>query len=163
MMYSGGRGLPYLLAKARAGDFAPFAETAIQSNRGLYGSVRIGLNLAISCSEFIPAITRAEASRATKNSFLGSARIDNQRAACSEWPRTHLSRGFFSPFRSNVPSLIVSGLNDPVVRPYWAERAKSYLPNSRNLSFQEGMSRTMRASAKRRSSCSGAPMPGLWI
>jgi pimeloyl-ACP methyl ester carboxylesterase len=50
--------------------------------------------------------------------------------ACAQWPRTRLPASYYRAFRSNVPTLLVSGNLDPVTPPHWGEEARRSLPNS---------------------------------
>jgi pimeloyl-ACP methyl ester carboxylesterase len=132
MLYSAeqGRSVPLLLQRARAGDFTPFAEAALQSSRGLRTSLRFGLLLSVTCSEDVVRIRPEEVERETAGSFIGSFRVRGQMAACAEWPKAQVPEEYFRPFTSQVPVVLVSGNLDPVTPPHWAEEAKKSLPNS---------------------------------
>ena len=54
-------------------------------------------------------------------------------AVCKDWPKTDLPSDYFEPFRSDVPSLLVSGDTDPGTPPRWGEEVKSFMPNSIHL------------------------------
>jgi pimeloyl-ACP methyl ester carboxylesterase len=135
MMYSveSGRSVPLLLQRARAGDFTPFAQTALQGSRGLRSSLRFGLMLSVTCDEDVARIHPEEVERETAGSFLGSQRVRGQLAACAEWPRATLPEEHFRPFRSEVPVVLLSGRLDPVTPPSWAEEARRSLPRSVHL------------------------------
>lgn len=122
--------LPGLVHQAFLGDFAPIATAGFNASYGFYPDMRLGLSLAITCSEFTARIDPDEIDRAAKGSFLGTWRVRGQYEACREWPRTHLPAGFLDPFTSNVPTLIISGDSDPVIPPEWGEAAKAFLPNA---------------------------------
>jgi pimeloyl-ACP methyl ester carboxylesterase len=132
MLYSAERGrrVPLLLQRARAGDFTPFAEAALQSSRGLRSALRFGLLLSVTCSEDVARIRPEEVDRETAGSFIGSHRVRGQMAACAEWPKAEVPEDYFRPFTSEVPVLLVSGNLDPVTPPQWAEEARKSLPNS---------------------------------
>jgi pimeloyl-ACP methyl ester carboxylesterase len=135
MLYSEERGrrVPLLLQRAREGDYAPFAEAALASGRGLTLGLRAGLLLAISCTEDTARIRPDEVEPMTSGSFIGDARVRGQMAACAVWPRTRLPADFYAGFQSDVPVLLVSGNLDPVTPPKWGEEAAKSLPNSRHL------------------------------
>lgn len=140
LLYSAesGRRVPLLLQRARAGDLVTFAEAAMQSSRGLKQSIRLGLLLAVSCSEDVWRIHPEEIALETAGSFIGDWRVRGQMAACADWPRGEVPAEFYRPFRSNVPVLLVSGNLDPVTPPSWAEIARSSLPNSVHLILPGG-------------------------
>jgi len=135
MMYSGkgGREVPFLLARAKAGDFDVLAEAAINATRGFYAKAPMGLYYAITCNEFTNRIRPEEIEPATRGSYFGAWRLRDQMASCAGWPKTVLPADYFKPFRSDAPTLLVSGTTDPVTPPRWGEQVHSFLPNSIHL------------------------------
>lgn len=125
--------VPYLLHRASAGDFAPFAQLAVDRARGSNTNFPYGLHLAVTCGEFVRRIRKSEIEPATRGSFYGDARVEGQMAACRHWPRTRLPADFFREFKSGVPALMITGHADPVTPPEWGERARRILPNSIHL------------------------------
>jgi pimeloyl-ACP methyl ester carboxylesterase len=138
MMYSvkNGRRVPLLLARAKAGDLKPFAQLAVDNNRGFLGSLRTGLLLSVACPEDTARIHPDEVAPATAGSFVGDARVHGQMAACAIWPQGAYPASYFAPFRSDVPTVLVSGELDPVTPPKWGEEARKTLPNSIHLVTQ---------------------------
>jgi pimeloyl-ACP methyl ester carboxylesterase len=132
-------GLPYIVSRAMAGDYLPFAETLVPG-RVLQrpNGIAIGHLLAITCTEDIPRIQESEVAGETAGTFQGDYRIRQQQRACAEWPRARLSAGHFSPKVRTVPTLFISGDADPVTPPRWAEAAAKYLPNSVSLVWHGG-------------------------
>jgi pimeloyl-ACP methyl ester carboxylesterase len=122
--------LPLLITKAKAGDFRSFAERAMAAHRNVYGGLRMGLSLLITCNEFVARIRPEEIEPAVRGTFLGDWRVRAQMAVCADWPRTNLPADYFAPFRSPVPTVLVSGEMDPATRPNWGEIAARSLPNS---------------------------------
>jgi pimeloyl-ACP methyl ester carboxylesterase len=135
MLYTsdGARQIPFLIKQAVAGDFNPFAEVAMRMVRGIYSGVRLGLNYSITCNEFVNRIRPEDIEPATRGRFLGAWRIKGQIATCKEWPKTEVPHDYFEPFRSNVPTLLVSGDTDPATPPYYGEEVRSFMPNSTHL------------------------------
>jgi pimeloyl-ACP methyl ester carboxylesterase len=127
---SAAHGLPLLVASAKAGDFAAFAERAMAANRNIYGGLRMGLSLLITCNEFVSRIRPEEIEPAVRGTFLGDWRVRAQIRVCRDWPKTKLPADYFRAFRSSVPTVLVSGQMDPASRPYWGEVAARSLPNS---------------------------------
>jgi pimeloyl-ACP methyl ester carboxylesterase len=124
------REIPYLIENAAAGDFSAFADVAVRSARGFYGAVRTGVAFAVTCNEFVNRIRPEEVAPAGHGSFLGTWRIDRQRAACAIWPATDLPADYLAPLRSGIPALIVGGDTDPVTPPSWIEEVRTILPDS---------------------------------
>ena len=52
---------------------------------------------------------------------------------CTGWPTPALPEGYYEPVRSDAPTLLLSGVLDPVTPPRWADLAAETLPNSRHL------------------------------
>jgi hypothetical protein len=52
-------------------------------------------------------------------------------AACKEWPRGDVPRGFTDPIRSQIPVVMFSGEADGSTPPWIAEAALKLLPNGR--------------------------------
>lgn len=127
------REIPFLIEQAAAGDFSAFADVAVRSARSFYGNARSGVGFAVTCNEFVNRIRPEEIAPAGRGSFLGTWRIDAQRGACAQWPRTDVPADYLTPFRSDVPALIVSGDTDPVTPPSWGEQMRTITPNSMHL------------------------------
>lgn len=140
MLYSSeqAREIPFLIGQANAGDFNPFAEVALRTVRGIYGGVRVGLNYAITCNEFVNRIRPEDVEPATRGTYFGSWRVNSQMAVCSDWAKTNVPAGHFEPFRSDVPALLVSGDTDPGTPPRWGEEVKSFMPNATHIVVRGG-------------------------
>jgi pimeloyl-ACP methyl ester carboxylesterase len=132
MMYSGekGREVPFLIARARAGDFDLLAETAVNANRGFYAAMPLGLYYAVTCNEFVARIRPGDVEPAVRGSYAGAWRVREQMASCAVWPKTVLPADYFKPFRSDVPALLISGDTDSAAPPRWGEVVHAFLPNS---------------------------------
>lgn len=132
MMYSGPRGreVPYIIARAKAGDFDLLAETAIRSNRGFYANMPLGLYYAVTCTEFVGRIRPDQVEPATRGSYAGAWRVREQMASCKARPRTALPADYFRPFRSDVPALLVSGDTDSATPPRWGALVHGFMPAS---------------------------------
>lgn len=135
MLYSEeeGRAIPHLLSLAQAGDYAPFADAAVQAGYQFGHAVHIGVLLSVSCSEDVPRIRPTDIGPATAGSVFGDERVRGEIAACALWPKGRLPADYATPFASPVPTLILSGEIDPVTPPQWGEIARRTLPNSRHI------------------------------
>jgi pimeloyl-ACP methyl ester carboxylesterase len=92
-----------------------------------------GLHLAAVCNEELVWIREADIGPATAASFIGTYLIDQYRAACRGWPRARVAADFQHPLTAPIPTLLVSGLYDPVTPPRIAERVARHLPNVRHI------------------------------
>lgn len=122
----GQRLAPRLIHEAANGDFAPFVEAVTSGPRGFIAE---GLYLAVECAEGAALIDPAEIEAATKGTFLGRYRVDEQLAACSDWPIADVPRAFAEPVVSAVPVFIIAGGRDHVT------------PKEYSMKIAEGFSR----------------------
>ncbi|MEZ5966273.1 MAG: alpha/beta fold hydrolase [Planctomycetota bacterium] len=134
LYYVGGnRRVPLLLHQAAAGDLAPFASVALQSNRRLSEALAFGMLMCVTAAEDLPRIDEAEIERECKGTFLGDTRVRAQLSIAAFWPRGAVSPGYGEPVRVDVPTLLLSGTHDPVTPPRWGAEAASHLPNSLHI------------------------------
>lgn len=104
-----------------------------------------GLYLSVTCAEDVPWIEPATAASATRDTFLGSYRIDRQRSACSTWnvPRRKVT---YPQRASEVPVLFIAGERDYATPVAWAEAVLSRFPRGRLVTiphlghFPDGLS-----------------------
>jgi pimeloyl-ACP methyl ester carboxylesterase len=122
--------VPLLIHRAYEGDFDDFARSAVASNRGIRGQIRLGFLLAITCAEDVSRIDPSTILRETAHTYLGDTRVREQMAACKGWPRGALPRDYGDPIRSDVPVFLLSGTVDPVAGAQFSADAAKFLPNS---------------------------------
>ncbi|MEP7076375.1 MAG: alpha/beta fold hydrolase [Acidobacteriota bacterium] len=135
---SSGR-IPLFLHLAAQGNFVPLAQAAVDFRKEIVGTGGTGLYLSVTCAEDLPWIAKgAGEGERDEKTFLGTYRLRQQREACTAWPRGEVSRSYFEPVRSNVPTLLLTGQWDPVTPPMYAERLARTFPNSRNLVIPSG-------------------------
>ncbi|MCJ7679987.1 MAG: alpha/beta hydrolase [Candidatus Aminicenantes bacterium] len=127
------RQVPYLIHRAFEGDFEPFAQMGVESNRRVRRTLALGLLACVTCTEDVTRIDPGEINSVTGNSFLKDTRIREQMAICDFWPRTKVPDDFGDPISIDVPILMFSGSQDPVIPPQWGEEAARHLPNSLHL------------------------------
>jgi pimeloyl-ACP methyl ester carboxylesterase len=92
-----------------------------------------GLHLAAVCNEELVWIKDADIGPATATSFIGTYLIDQYREACRGWPRAKVAADFQRPLTAPIPTLLVSGLFDPVTPPRIADRVAKYLPKVKHI------------------------------
>ena len=120
------RKIPWLLQRARAGDFTDLAQERLADTE--LGKAR-GLRAAVLCNEDVARIGIEELERETSRAFTDLGMYDSL-YLCAKWATTDLPPNYFSPFRSDVPTLMFSGDRDPLTAPRWGEVARRTLPNS---------------------------------
>lgn len=131
MLY--GRGpasvVPLLIHRAYEGDFKPYVLAALPQARAIQQSVSLGMYLSVTCSEGLPFITEEDIRAETRGTFLGEYRVRAHAAACREWPRADVPKGFTSAVESDAPVLLLSGEADPASPHWFAAEALRHLPN----------------------------------
>jgi len=134
-MYAGirSRNVPYVLHRAFEGELRPFAELALESERGIRRILALGMLLCVTCAEDLDRITEEDIVKFAAWTDAGDSRVRAQKAVCEFWPRSPLSAGYGDPVLADVPTLLLSGTLDPVTSPKWGEAAASSLPRSLHL------------------------------
>jgi len=135
MMYSmtRNRRIPMLLNRAYQGDYTPFAQLAVESNRGIRRSLFFGMLLCVTCAEDVARINPAEISAVIGDSYLRDLRVRQQMAICDYWPKSKLPHDHAEHVSVNVPVLLLSGTQDPVTPPSFGAEAASHLSNSLHI------------------------------
>jgi len=67
---------------------------------------------------------------------VGTAQLDALLDMCGVWPRGPVDEDFHEPLEANIPVLLLSGTDDPVTPPAYAEQAKAGLPHSWHIVMQ---------------------------
>lgn len=124
----GQRNVPYLIHQMASGNFQPFLEPLLAT--GAPG-IAEGLYLSVTCGEDTGRIESSEIAASAEGTFLGRYRVDEQVAACREWPSSRLPTEQFGAVRLDVPVLLLAGTMDYVTPLAWAEGVAGALPNSR--------------------------------
>jgi fermentation-respiration switch protein FrsA (DUF1100 family) len=85
------------------------------------------------CSEDAPFLKPRPEDAAT---LLGTQTIERIQVACSVWPHGSVPGDFHKPFKSSIPTLILSGERDPVTPPRFAAEVLKGLSNGRVLTLK---------------------------
>jgi pimeloyl-ACP methyl ester carboxylesterase len=122
------RGLPALVDAMSRGDFSHVAR---MQRPGAPPAIPRGVYLSIACAEEIPRLTEADMQRARGVSRLGSGEwLDEERAECGIWGSGSVPPDFWDPVVSEAPVLLVTGSEDYITPPGYAESVAAHLPNS---------------------------------
>jgi pimeloyl-ACP methyl ester carboxylesterase len=124
--------LPFGVSAAASGDFNPMLAQNLELADDIAENLSIGMHLSVVCAEDIPRITPEDLERLGQ-SFFGRALVDDFVRACRVWPRGKVPDDFYTPVRSNVPGLILSGGIDPATPPRHGEHVAATLPNARHF------------------------------
>jgi pimeloyl-ACP methyl ester carboxylesterase len=134
---SDGGDFPQLVHRAASGDLSPLIQKAVSAEIEINSMLAMGMLLSVSCAETIPYIDDQTLAHASANTFLGDLRVQEQRAACLEWPRAPVPKDVHDLVQSQVPVLLISGARDAVTPPQFGDRVAKQLPNSRHIIFPE--------------------------
>jgi len=124
---------PKLIHQLVNGDDLGVVETALSGRRVLGGErLAAGFFLSVTCTEDVPYLSR-DADAKAAGTFGGNYRLEQQRAACKEWPRGTVSSAHRQPTKSAIPTLLLSGEFDPVTPPPGADEVVRGLARGRHI------------------------------
>jgi pimeloyl-ACP methyl ester carboxylesterase len=102
--------------------------------RDVGDAIAAGMHNAVACTEDLPFIVDDEELRAALGeTYLGANTLEFLAEACAIWPQGVIDPDFKEPWRSDIPTLLLSGEADPVTPPHNGERALATLGNARHL------------------------------
>jgi pimeloyl-ACP methyl ester carboxylesterase len=116
--------LPFLIHEAANNRPQAMAAQALLVARSIGDQVANGMHNSV------VSFMRKEAlaDPAIANSYLGSVFTEALQASCAVWPQGIIDEDFHSPLHSSVPTLLLSGENDPVTPSSFGEQAlKSFV------------------------------------
>jgi hypothetical protein len=126
--------VPAAIDRAAKGDFTWWARRALRERGAMTGNGDFdGLYLAITCAEDVPRTDAAKEAVDANGTFLGYYRMQQQRDACAIWGGSPVPRDFHGPVNSKAAVLLVTGANDPVTPPQYANAVAAMLMNRLNV------------------------------
>jgi pimeloyl-ACP methyl ester carboxylesterase len=131
--------LPLLLHEAHESkDYSRLASQFLLLTHAYTDAVAVGMNNTVACTEDI-AFYDAKATDRSKleNTFLGTAQLDGLLAICKIWPRGPIDADFHAPVHSAVPVLLLSGSDDPITPPAYADQARRGLTDSLHIVLKD--------------------------
>jgi pimeloyl-ACP methyl ester carboxylesterase len=131
--------LPLLLHETHESkDFSRLAVQFLLLTREYTDVVAVGMNNTVACTEDLAFYDPKTTDRSKlENTFLGTAQLDGLLAVCKIWPRGPIDPDFHAPLHSDVPALLLSGSEDPVTPPAYADQARHGLTNSLHIVLQD--------------------------
>lgn len=135
LSYTSGRAdaLPALIHLAHEGVYRPFVERVAEVTLGVFDAIAMGMLLCVTCPGDVLRITEEEVLEHTAGTYLGDGRVRRQISICQQWPVGELPEGYAEPVTVGVPTLILSGVFDPVTPPAFGELLATQLPDSRHV------------------------------
>jgi pimeloyl-ACP methyl ester carboxylesterase len=122
------RTLPSLVYRISNGDYEQL--TAMQ-RPGETPPVPRGVYLSIACTEELVRLTAEDLERAHRPTRLGAGEwLDMELRECAVWGAGRVPAGFWAPVTSDAPVFLVTGSEDYITPPAYAESVASRLPNA---------------------------------
>lgn len=125
--------LPWILHEASQGDYAPLLAQSRMVEGQVTGTIYHGMQLSVMCSEEDAELAAAADDA---NTVLGNDFVEFAKAQCAVWPKGERAADFRAPLSGPLPLLALSGQDDPVTPPRYAEAAIAQLPNARHLELK---------------------------
>ena len=123
--------IPYAVDQASRGNAEPLGTLINLIAVGLNEDLTNGAWLSYTCADFIPFLDQRAVDDAAAHSFAGDLRIEAQRSACKIWNVPAMPAAFNDPVRSDAPTLMIMGSDDPATPARYGEAAAKYLPNAK--------------------------------
>jgi pimeloyl-ACP methyl ester carboxylesterase len=122
--------LPYVFDRVYQGDWSSYAAFALLIGRGLELEIARGMAFSVVCQESLPFLSEQDIQRETAGTYLGDYDVRIYQRRCGVWPKARAAADFVSPVRSAVPTLLISGEEDPATPTAMARHAAERLQNS---------------------------------
>lgn len=122
--------LPLLVSEAEQGRHESLMAVAHVWSGQVAGQMNRGMQWSVVCAEDAP---RYQADPSDANTVLGGDMGRLFFAACSAWPKGDVPADFHAPFKSSLPTLLLSGELDPVTPPSYADEVAKGLGNARHI------------------------------
>lgn len=122
--------LPLVLNEANQGRYAPLMSLAKLLETQVGDQFMHGMQLSVICAEDADLLqSRPE----DGDTVLGNTLGDYLKAQCTVWPTGQRPADFHAPWKSDIPTLLLSGELDPVTPPRYGEQVARHLANGRHL------------------------------
>lgn len=126
--------LPLLIHEAERGQAQGLAAQYLMIKRSLDTQIANGMHFAVVCSEDAPRWHERPVSDAQlAQTYIGETFMQAMRTICEQWPRGPVDQDFGKPLQSAIPTLVLSGGNDPVTPARYGEQVVAELKNSKHL------------------------------
>jgi pimeloyl-ACP methyl ester carboxylesterase len=127
--------LPLLIHEAQTlREPQALAAQYLRVESDLEKQIAVGMHFAVVCSEDAPRWEQENVSEEQlAKTYLGTAFMRAMRAVCEGWPRGPVDPDFGAPLQSSVPTLILSGSNDPVTPERYAGQIAKRLTKGKHV------------------------------
>ncbi len=126
--------LPSMLYDAIDNDnFASLARQAQLQVTGLNETLAGGMYNAVICTEDEPFINHELDRSELEATYLGAELLDAMRSHCKAWDAGIIDDDFKTPVVSDTPALLLSGSDDPITPPAYAEQVMQHMSNAKHI------------------------------
>jgi pimeloyl-ACP methyl ester carboxylesterase len=125
--------LPLAVNEAAHGNYAPLMGQAQLLTGDLSESIEGGMQMSVICTEDASLLAPRPQDEGL---LLGDNIVKAFIAECKVWPHNPMPKDFHAPFKSSIPTLLISGERDPVTPPAYAEEVLKGLSNARSLTVK---------------------------
>jgi pimeloyl-ACP methyl ester carboxylesterase len=116
-----------LVYQVSRGDYE---QVAFMQRPGEPPAIPRGVYLSIACTEELPRLTADDLERARRPTRLGSGEwLDEEIRECEIWGSGSVPDGFWTPVTSAAHVFLVTGSEDYITPPAYAEWVAGHLPN----------------------------------
>lgn len=119
--------LPLAIEEAYKKNYTPFITFGFL-NADEDMALSAGMMASVLCAEDMQLVTEE----------FKAAQFDNPLteildSICTFWPHTKVSKDYFEPVQTNVPTLLLSGKLDPITPPRYAKETHAFLANAEHI------------------------------
>ena len=115
-------------------NFMPLANQFRVFARTLSDAFAYGMHNSVACSEDTPLIESGKLDLPALNAtHMGAEAVQSLIEACREWPKGVVDQDLHAPFKSTAAVLLLSGADDPVTPPEYANIAQRAFADSKHV------------------------------
>jgi pimeloyl-ACP methyl ester carboxylesterase len=127
--------IPLAISEASKGRWQVLAGIAqVLSPDASANDLSLGMMASVLCSEDMSRMTP----QPQNGVYFDNALQELLAGICPVWPHIPVAEDYFLPVASQIPALLMSGTEDPITPPVYAERALAFLPNGHHLEVVGG-------------------------
>jgi pimeloyl-ACP methyl ester carboxylesterase len=125
--------IPVIVNEAYANEnYQPIASNALRIVSELANLLSAGMHNAVVCTEDVPFWGDVDWA-ALEATYLGADQVRALAATCERWPRGVYDEDLHAPLEVAVPTLILSGSEDPITPPGYGDEVARTLPKARHV------------------------------
>ena len=130
--------LPLAIQSATQGDFQPIANLAQAAGDSVQDGMSHGMHAAILCAEDQHAPTLQRPATTPTLPQMPFANLNDLSPVCSALPSSTPPPALFTPVKSAVPTLVLSGQFDPITPAFWGDWASQQLSHHQHWQITGG-------------------------